>query len=195
MKRVGLTGGIGCGKTTVLREFQRLGIPTFSADDVAKQYYEEPDFKASIRTDFGDKIISPDGSIDKKALAGLVFADSELLSRLNAIVHPRVLHDFEAFCERHSVRDYVVFESAILYEHNLDRLVDCVICVYLDTEERISRLLVRDNTSREQIEARINNQLPADEVMSRADYVILNYEGNPRVRQVQYIHDQIIKRK
>lgn len=193
MKRVGLTGGIGCGKTTVLREFQEIGIPTFSADEIAKKYYDEPDFKADIRSVFGDSVFLPDGSVDKKALARLVFAESELLSRLNALVHPRVLRDFETFCERYLGRDYVVFESAILYEHHLDQLVDLVVCVYLDTEERISRLLQRDKSSREQIEARINNQLPADEVMSRADYVILNYEGNPRTRQVQYIHNQIIK--
>lgn len=85
----------------------------------------------------------------------------------------------------------MLFESAILYDYGFDRLMDAVICVYLDLEERLARLSVRDGTSRAELEARIANQIPAEEVMRRADYVILNYEGNPRSRQVAYFDKMI----
>ena len=99
---------------------------------------------------------------------------------------------FELFCEKHSQAPYVLFESAILYDYGFDRLMDCVVCVYLQLEERLDRLVSRDHASHQELMARIANQMPAEEMMKRADYVILNYEGNPRQRQVAYI-DQILR--
>ena len=97
------------------------------------------------------------------------------------------MDDFQAFCDAHAEAPYVLFESAILFDYGFDRLMDCVVCVYLDLAERIRRLRERDHTDEACIAARIANQLPAEETMLRADYVILNYEGNPRRRQVAYI--------
>jgi len=189
---VGLTGGIGCGKTTVLNLFSQMGVPCFEADRVAADYYRDPEFLGQIRQLFGSGVFLPDGSANKAAIARIVFANPQSLSRLNNLVHPRVWNDYLQFARRHSSAPYLIFESAIIYESHLDKLVDKVVCVYLDLHERIRRAAERDHATPQQIQSRIANQIPAEEVMQRADYVILNYEGNPRARQVQHIHQQII---
>lgn len=192
MKKVGLTGGMGCGKSTVAGEFRKLGVPCFVSDIVAAGYYYDIDFLDELRRLLGDSVFLPDGTADKRAVAARVFADRQLLERLNSLVHPRVMDDFDFFCRQHADKSYVIFESAILYDGGFDRLMDRVVCVYLDLEERLRRLLVRDGVGEDAIRARIANQLPAEEMMWRADYVILNYEGNPRQRQVAYI-DKLLR--
>ncbi|MBR4505415.1 MAG: dephospho-CoA kinase [Bacteroidales bacterium] len=192
MKRVGITGGMGCGKSTVVNEFRRLGVPCFVSDIVASGYYYDFDFLDDLRRLLGDEVFLDDGTVDKKAVATKVFADKALLQGLNALVHPRVMEDFSHFCKIHASSPYVLFESAILYDYGFDRLMDKVICVYLDLDERLRRLSQRDGVGEDAIMARISNQLPAEEMMLRADYVILNYEGNPRRRQVEYI-DKLLK--
>ncbi|MBR1550023.1 MAG: dephospho-CoA kinase [Bacteroidales bacterium] len=192
MKKVGITGGMGCGKSTVVGEFRALGIPCFVSDIVAAGYYYDLDFLDELRRLLGDEVFLPDGSADKRAVAKTVFSNRQLLEGLNALIHPRVKDDFKAFCYLYADAPYVLFESAILYDYGFDRLMDSVICVYLQLDERLSRLAQRDGASREELMARISNQLPAEEMMRRADYVILNYEGNPRQRQVAYI-DNILR--
>lgn len=194
MKLIGLTGGIGCGKTTVALEFQRIGVPCFIADDCARAYYDEPDFCASIGNAFGNDMLLADGHVDKVLLARKVFADKDALDRLNSIIHPRVMNDFSCWVSRQDA-PYLIFESAIIFEHNLQRHLDKVIAVYLEKEERLRRLQLRDHADREQLEARMRNQLSAEEKMRRADYVILNYEGNPRQRQVATINKLILNEK
>ena len=192
---VALTGGIGCGKTTVLNHFQQLGVPCFVADKVAGQYYNDPAFLQQIRALFGNSVMLPDGSADKRAIAQIVFADHNALQQLNALIHPRVWDDFLLFVQTHNQAPYVIFETAIAYEYGFDRLVDRVICVYLEEEERLRRLQLRDHATREQLMARMRNQLSAEEKMMRAHHVVLNYEGNPRARQVMHIHQQLLKLK
>lgn len=192
---VALTGGIGCGKTTVLNQFDSLGIPCFVADQVAGRYYDNPDFLTQIRALFGDSVMLPDGSADKRAIAQIVFSNNEMLQRLNSLIHPRVWVDFELFVQENKQAPYIIFESAIAYEYGFDKLVDRVVCVYLEEEERLRRLQLRDHASREQLLARMRNQLSAEEKMMRAHYVVLNYEGNPRARQVQYIHSLLLNLK
>ena len=191
MKRVGITGGIGCGKSTVAEEFRRHGVSCFVADSVAASYYNEKDFLTAVQQLLGDDVIRPDGTADKRRIADIVFADREALQGLNALVHPRVLADFDRFCAEHAAEPYVLFESAILYDYGFDRLMDAVVCVYLDLDERLRRLSRRDNAPTEAIMARIANQIPAEEMMMRADYVVLNYEGNPRGRQVDLIDKKL----
>ena len=187
MITVGLTGGIGCGKTTVLLLFRELGVPCFVADEVAGQYYEDEAFLKSIRELFGDRVFRADGSVDKQAIARIVFADKVALASLNGLIHPRVMEDFRRWAGEQRA-PYVIFESAILYEYGLEQAVDKVIAVYVEKEERFRRLEQRDHATREALEARMRNQLSAEEKMDRADYVVLNYEGNPRQRQVEHIH-------
>ena len=192
MKLVALTGGIGCGKTTVLEEFQKLGVPCFVADQVAGRYYEDPAFVAEVVNLFGNDVLQKDGSVDKRAIARIVFNDAQALKKLNALIHPRVWEDFKLFAESHTDRPYVIFESAITYEYGFDKMVDKVICVYLEKEERLRRLELRDKVSRTELEARMRNQWEAEEKMMRADFVILNYEGNPRKRQVAFVHNKLV---
>lgn len=191
MKRVGITGGMGCGKTTVVEEFARLGVPAFVADKVGGSYYNEAPFLAEVRKLLGDEVFDADGRVDKKRIAERVFSDKEALANLNALVHPRVMADFDLFCEQHDDKPYVLFESAILYDYGLEHFMDKVICVYLSLDERLARLKERDHADDSELLARIHNQMPAEEMMRRADYVILNYEGNPRRRQVAYIDKQL----
>lgn len=192
MRTVVLTGGIGCGKTTVLEEFRKLGVPSFVADKVAGDYYSDSSFLVEIRNLFGKGVINPDGSADKRAIARIVFNDKEMLNRLNSLIHPRVWADFEHFGAIHNEAPYVLFESAIAYEYGFDKKADKVVCVYLEEEERLRRLVLRDHADRQQLRDRMRNQLSAEEKMMRADYVVLNYEGNPRARQVRHIHQQIL---
>lgn len=190
MKLIGLTGGIGCGKTTVLKEFRTLGIPCFIADKEAGKYYDDPAFIKEIRTLFGDTVLNADGSANKQQIAHIVFNDKEMLSRLNALIHPRVMAEFRQWAG-HQQSPYVIMESAIIYEYGLEKHLNQVIAVYLDKEERMQRLELRDKVSRQVLEERMRNQLSAEEKMDRADYVILNYEGNPRARQVATIDAKI----
>lgn len=191
MLHIGLTGGIGCGKSTVVLEFQKIGIPCFVADEVARTYYDDLDFCALIGSTFGNDVLTPDGHVDKARLAQKVFADRQALLHLGSMIHPRVMADFALWADRQQA-PYVIIESAILYEYNLDANLDKIIAVYLEKEERLRRLELRDHATRDQLEARMRNQLSAEEKMQRADFVILNYEGNPRSRQVQLI-DQKLK--
>lgn len=191
MKRIGITGGMGCGKTTVVTEFERLGVPAFVADKVGGAYYDDASFLAEVHNALGDGVLDAEGRVDKKRIAAIVFSDKEALAKLNALVHPRVMVDFDAFCRQHADKPYVLFESAILYDYGLERYVDKVICVYLSLDERLARLRERDHADDSVLLARIHNQLPAEEMMRRADYVILNYEGNPRRRQVEYLDKEL----
>ncbi len=193
MKIIGLTGGVGCGKTTVLAVFRTLGVPCLMADEVAGRYYNDSVFLSSIRNLFGQRVFRPDGSADKRAIADIVFADPDVLQQLNALVHPRVMTDLRHWADQQTA-EYVIFESAILYESGFDKIVDKVVAVYLEKEERMRRLELRDHASRDALEARMRNQHSAEEKMDHADYVILNYEGNPRRRQVEYI-DQMLRGK
>lgn len=193
MKLIGLTGGIGCGKTTVLNHFRQLGVPCFVADSHAAGFYNEPDFLRQVRQLLGPSVINPDNTANKQNIANIVFNDRAKLLQLNSIIHPRVMTDFQIWAQSHdAATPYVIIESAILFEYNLHLQLDAVIAVYLEKEERLRRLELRDKVSRLELEARMRNQLPAEEKMDRADYVILNYEGNPRARQVATI-DQKIK--
>lgn len=188
---VGITGGMGCGKTTVVAAFAALGVPAFVADRVGASYYLEPDFCHTVaRTLCADVLATPD-TIDKVRLSELVFSDAEALAALNALVHPRVMADFDRWM-RQQQTPYVLFESAILFDCGLDSRMAATIVVYLDRAERMRRLLLRDSLSEEQIAARMARQIPPEALLDRADYVILNYEGNPRTRQVQYVHRQIL---
>jgi dephospho-CoA kinase len=161
------------------------------ADKVGASYYNEGDFLSEVRKIFGDEVFNPNGGVDKKRIAAIVFTDKEMLGRLNALVHPRVMADFDRFCQQHSDKPYVLFESAILYDYRLERFMDRVICVYLSLNERLARLRERDHADDAQLLARIHNQMPAEEMMRRADFVVLNYEGNPRSRQVEYIDREL----
>lgn len=189
MLKVGLTGGIGCGKSTVAQEFAGLGVPCFISDIVAAGYYSDFDFCQQLVKILGQDIVEPDGCVNKRSVADIIFADADKMRAVNALIHPRVLEDFDYWCHLWKNRPYVLFECAILYEYQLEKHLDAVIAVHASLEERLSRLQIRDKATISQLQAVMNAQMPSEEKMRRADYVILNYEGNPRSRQVEYIHN------
>ena len=192
MKRIGLTGGIGCGKSTVVAELRSMGYSCFIADEAAADLYRDDSFVKELMQLFGDSILDDSRQVDKKAIATIVFNDKCKLTELSQLVHPRVMNDFEDWCKTKTEEKLVFFECAILYEYGLDSRMDAVVAVYLDKDERMRRLVERDKSSQEAIEARMRNQLTAEEKAMRADYVILNYEGNPRTRQIKEIVKRII---
>ena len=194
MKRIALTGGIGCGKTTVANEFRALGIPCFVADEAGAALYDDPAFCREVIDLLGPSVEKDGGMVSKRAVADIIFADEDKLRSLNALVHPRVMQMFQQWQGQWQAKPYIIFECAILYEYHLDAMFDGVITVYASLAERIARLQERDQATVEQIMPFIEAQVSAEEKMMRADYVILNYEGNPRTRQVKTIHDLIMSR-
>ena len=190
---VGITGGMGCGKTTVVAVFADLGIPAFVADRAGAECYNDPVFCHVVADVLGKDMLATPDTIDKVRLADRVFSDPSALAALNGLVHPRVMDRFDRWL-RQQHAPYVLFESAILFDCGLDRRMAATIVVHLDREERMRRLLLRDPLSEQQIAARMARQMPQEALLDRADYVVLNYEGNPRRRQVEYIHRQLLSR-
>lgn len=193
MKRVALTGGIGSGKTTVANEFCLLGIPCFVADKAGAELYNDASFCGKVIELLGDDVAKADGMVSKRAVAEIIFSDKAKLKALNELIHPRVMKMYHQWEKKWIMAPYTIFECAILYEYHLEKQFDKVVSVYTSIPERIARLQIRDNATISQIMPFINAQIPAEEKMMRSDYVILNYEGNPRVRQVKTIHDLILK--
>lgn len=192
MKLVGLTGGIGSGKTTVLNYFRAMGVPCFVSDIEAKKLYDNVVFADKVKILLkGCDITDANGKIDKKKLANIVFNDNYHLEKLNSLVHPELRKTFFDWAAdiavKHPDVPYVIIESALIYQTELDKLLDDVIYVYLDKEERIKRSMLRDNATREEIKARMNKQPADDEAIMKADYMIFNFEGNPLWKQVEII--------
>lgn len=202
MKLVGLTGGIGSGKTTVLNKFKQLDVPCFITDIEAKKLYDDPAVVEELRATFSevsmDSIIDADGKVDRKALGKFVFNDEYCLYKLNNLIHPKVRKKFFEWCykvhDENPYQPYVIIESAIMYETHLDQYLDKVIVAYLDREERIKRTALRDSATREQIEARMMRQMPDEDKVERADFIVHTYEGNPLTKQVELI-DKALRQK
>jgi dephospho-CoA kinase len=187
---VGLTGGIGAGKSTVARIFKAFRVPVFDADAAAKELYgRRSDVRAAVAAAFGHDVLTPDG-VDRRALAARVFSDPAALQELNAIVHPAVAEEFEHFAHRFLGRvPYVVREAAILFESGSDRGCSAVVCVVADEEIRFARAAQRDGSSLEAVRARAARQMQDADRLPRCTYHILNNPGDALVPQVARIHD------
>lgn len=194
--QIGITGGIGSGKTVVARIFTALGIPVYNADDRAKALQEEDtDLKASIREAFGDKAYLADGRLNRSYLAEVVFRDPEKLKRINELVHPAVADDYRQWVQQHAGAPYVLKEAALLYETGSYQALDRVIVVTAPESLRIDRVLQRDkHRTREAVEAIIAKQLPEQEKIDRADFVIVNDEKQLLIPQVLDIHEVLKNR-
>lgn len=180
---VGLTGGIGAGKSTVARMLQAMGFAVYVADREASRLMEEHEgIRRDIIARFGEKTYA-DGKLHKEMLRGVVFDDRQALANLNRIVHPRVMEDFAAWCGRQR-GEMAFFESAILYELGLDKHFNRVVCVTAPVEVRMARVMRRDGTGRKQVESRMRNQAEEEEKCRRADYVICNDGRQMVTRQV-----------
>lgn len=191
--KVGITGGIGSGKSTVCRIFENFSVPVYYADERAKWLMvNDPALVAAIRDTFGGEAYLPDGTLNRAYLASVVFGDSEKLARLNALVHPAVWRDGERWNAKHSGVPYTLKEAALLFESSGHQLLDRVITVYAPTELRIKRVMRRDGVSRSDVEARMRRQMPDEEKVKRADFVIYNDGSRLLIPQVWVIHQRLL---
>jgi dephospho-CoA kinase len=191
MFRLGITGGIGSGKSTVCKIFNVLGIPHFSADDSARSIMDNDSRLKQSLNNLAGKDLYHDGKLDRKLLADLIFNNNEMLERVNALVHPLVFRDYEDWCSEQS-SDYVIMEAAILYESGGEKYTDRVAAVIAPVEERIMRVVERNTMTREEVASRIKNQAPENELVGRADYIIDNSENRMVLPQVLTIHNEIL---
>jgi len=187
MKIIGLTGGIGSGKSTVLELFKILGVKTYSADESAKKLVNtDPYLINLIKSSFGENIYDK-GQLNSKKLSKIVFEDTEKLKLLNSIIHPAVAKDFKLFLNSNN-EDYIVKEAAIIFETKSENNYDKIIFIQSPLEIRIERVINRDNISREEVMKRINNQLDENLIIDKCDYVISNENKEDLEDKVLSIH-------
>ena len=173
MKKLGLTGGIGVGKTYVSKVFQQMGVPVFNADVEAKNCMaEDKGLMQNVKTSFGENIYD-NGVLQKEELAKIVFNNSERLVELNALVHPVVKQKFNDWCTEQTA-ELVIKEAAILFESDAHLGVDAVICVSATEKVRIARVQKRDGSSVAEIKSRMDKQIPQSKKEELADFVIVN---------------------
>jgi len=175
MMKIGITGGIGSGKTTVCEVFKLLGIAVFHADDEARNMQNNDLYiKNRLIEHFGKQIYLPDGMLDRKKLAGLVFTDTKALAELNAIIHPAVRDSFLKWAENYKDAPYILYEAAILLESGYASDFDRNILVLADEKIRIERVIRRDHASEKLVKQRILNQMPDIQKIKMVDYIIDN---------------------
>lgn len=189
MLKIGITGGIGSGKTTVCKIFEALGIPVYYADERAKQLMvENAELVAGIKQLLGSEAYFADGSLNRKYIAQVVFNDPDKLAKLNGLVHPAVGKDGEQWHAAQKGVPYTLKEAAILFESKSHLLLDKVVAVSAPVEMRIARVIARDQVDRRTVEARIREQMPEEERIRRADFVIYNDGTQSLVPQVVALH-------
>ena len=190
MIKVGLTGNIGSGKSTVAGIFEVLGVPVFHADKEAVHIMSTEEVMKAIRSRFGDAVYYR-GILDRQKLAATVFNDSTALADLNTIVHPRVRKKFKGWIEQHGQQPYVVQEAAILFETGFHGFFDVTVVVSCPEDIAIERVMVRDGAKKEEVMARMRNQWPEPKKIALADYVINNDGGHLVIPQVLSIHKEL----
>ncbi len=191
MLKVGITGGIGSGKTWVCRIFQHLGVPLFEADlEVKKLYSSDKDLKTELIRNFGQESYDENGAFNTSFFRSIL-KDETKRSILNNIVHPRVFERFESWSLEQTA-PYVIKEAAILFESGADRTVHKTIGVFAPIETRINRVIERDNRSRTAVLDIIKMQMSDEELRKRVDYTITNDNENSVIKQVRDLHQVLI---
>lgn len=194
MYKVGITGGIGSGKSTVAAIFESIGIPVYYADAEAKRLmYKSKMLKQDIKKLLTEKAYHRNGRLNRPYIASRVFNNKKLLRQLNNIVHPAVRRDFEEWALR-QMSPYVIEESALIFEIKAQGYFDSTILVIAEKEIKISRLLKRDKSDRKAIIARMNNQLSDEIKIPLAEYIVNNNGDESLIKQVINIHKKIIKK-
>lgn len=188
---VGLTGGIGSGKTTVASFFQKLGIPIYIADTEAKQLMVRSKvIRRKLIALFGEEAYDGE-ALNRSFIASKIFNDKSLLDKMNAIVHPKVAAHFRRWLKKQNA-PYVIKEAAIIFEHKKESEYDIIITVIADLNERIARVMKRDKTNASKIEAIINNQMSDEDKIKKSHYVIDNQDIESTHKQVVETHKQIL---
>ncbi len=196
MKKIGLTGGIGSGKTTVAKIFETLGVPVYYSDDRAKKIMEfDHDLISAITATFGEEVYV-DGKLQRKVLANIVFTDPERLAELNKLVHPAVGRDFRAWCEGMSAENaYVLKEAAIIFETGGHKFLDQVLLVTCPEDLRIERVMARDGVEAQAVKDRMARQWSDADKVKLADHVIDNSPDVSLIDQVLALHKLMIEQQ
>ncbi|HEX8039989.1 MAG TPA: dephospho-CoA kinase [Chryseosolibacter sp.] len=190
--QIGVTGGIGSGKSLICKIFAQLGVSVYDADSHAKGLMTTDGILISqIKKEFGDLSYHPDGSLNRSYLARTVFANEAKLERLNKLVHPRVAVDYQNWLSRHSEEGYVLKEAALLFESGSYRSLDKIIVITAPESLRRKRVLLRDpHRTVEQFEGIVEKQMPEEEKLKRADYIIVNDDATLIVPRVLELHER-----
>lgn len=186
MLRVGITGGIGSGKSMVCRVISAMGYPVYVADQWARQLTNSHPHIVSAVTELFGSDIYQDGELNRKRVGQMVFANKQLLDKLNSIIHPVVGQHFEEWVHKNSAHKLVFKEAAVLFESGAHRQVNKVVAVWAPNTLRIERVCRRDGIAKEEVENRMANQMPQDELLKRSDFIIKNNE-------VQLLTPQVVE--
>lgn len=173
MKKIGITGNIGSGKSYVCKMFENLGIPVFYSDDETKKLYLVPSVKTLIINKFGNEVYFEDGTLNKKLLSYHLFKNEEAMKFIESVLYPALNQHFDEWCEQQTT-PYVLYESAILFEKNYEKFFDKIIFVSAAESIRLQRVMKRDDCSEENVRSRMRLQLNEETKISRADFVIYN---------------------
>jgi len=195
MKKIALTGNIGVGKTTVAKVFELLNVKVYYADIEAKKHFYKSEVKSKLKHMFGNCIFDNSQNIIFKELASIVFKNKKALGNLNSIIHPMVLHDFDMYiASLKTDKNYILFESAVIYENSLSHLFDAVILVTSSKELSVKRVLKRDGVSEDVITERLNNQIAESDLLGMTDFIIQNNDKNLIIPQILY-YDNFFNKK
>jgi dephospho-CoA kinase len=193
MLKIGITGNIGSGKTTVSKLFELMGVPVFYADDAAKNIMVTDELLiAEIKQAFGAASYFDDGTLNRKHIAGIVFNDKAQLAKLNSLTHPAVFRAFDNWVAEIKDAPYVVKEAALLFESTSYKMCDRYVMVTAPLDMRIKRVMQRDGISREEVEKRNARQFSEEKKISLADYVIRNDETELIIPQVLKLHQEFL---
>ena len=193
MLKIGLTGSIGSGKTTIARIFESLDVKVYYADIEARKFLKNKNVKENIRAIFGGSIFDDQSEIDRKALSDIVFNDDKSLKKLNNIIHPLVENDFREWALALSSEKYIIHESAIIFESGLQDNFDEIITVSAPPELRLARIIERDKGKNEDFFKRDRNQWDDNKKVKMADHVIYNDSPHMLIPQVLKIHRKMLK--
>ncbi|MDR1348651.1 MAG: dephospho-CoA kinase [Prevotellaceae bacterium] len=192
MLKIGLTGGIGSGKTTVSKIFKTIGVPVFCADCEAKKAYSDSKVREQIIDIFGKQIYIKDANIDRQLLASKIFGNRQFLEKVNSIVHPAVQRYFEEWLAEQK-SPYIIHEAAILCESGFCKFMDKIIVVNAPQDLRTERVMARDMQSRLHVIKRMESQMSDEERNLHADFIINNDSDTPLLPQILKIHKKITK--
>ncbi|MET3880089.1 dephospho-CoA kinase [Chitinophaga sp. OAE865] len=193
MLKIGITGGIGSGKSTVSRIFELLGVPVYYADDRAKDIMvRDPELAAQVKHHFGEEVYDAGGALNRKLLGNIVFNDKDKLALLNSLVHPATIRDSDNWAQQQRT-PYVLKEAALLFETESFHHLDKVISVFAPQPLRVHRVMKRDNVTRNEVLARIHKQIDETIKMKLSDYVIYNDEQHMVIPQVLALHKSFLE--
>lgn len=193
MKVVGVTGGIGSGKTTVCKIFELLGIPVFYADAEAKKFYNDATIKSKVVKLFGKKILGNDGRVDRTKLSSIVFSNKSSLAKINSLIHPLVSKKFQQWKNRQKGVKYIIEEAAIMVESGAYKEIDYLISVNSPKSLRIKRITYSYKLRATEIKKRMREQISDKERKKYADAIIVNDGRHSLIEQVLRIHEKILQ--